>query len=72
MHLANHGDTATLPDTLESTSRHRAAVEAAPSTEAPAELVADKGYQSRETLRSLDVGPWKTCIAEPKRDGLLR
>ena len=39
---------------------------------APAELVADKGYHSRETLKSLDGGPWKTRIAEPKRDGFLR
>jgi hypothetical protein len=40
--------------------------------EAPAELVADKGYHSRETLKALDDGSWKTRIAEPKRDGFLR
>jgi transposase len=72
MHLADQGDTATLPGTLESAARHLAAVEAAPSAEAPAELVADKGYHSRETLKSLDDGPWKTRIAEPRRDGFLR
>jgi hypothetical protein len=72
MHLADRGDTATLPDTLESAARHLAAVEAAPSAEAPAEMVADKGYHSREVLKSLDDGPWKTRIAEPKRDGFLR
>jgi transposase len=72
MHPADRGDTATLRDTLESAARHLAAVEAAPSAEAPAELVADKGYHSRETLKSLDDGPWKTRIAEPKRDGFLR
>jgi transposase len=72
MHPADRGDTATLPGTLESAARHLAAVEAAPSTEAPAEMVADKGYHSRETLKSLDGGPWKTRIAEPKRDGFLR
>jgi len=38
MHLADRGDTATLPDTLESAARHLAAVEAAPSVEAPAEM----------------------------------
>src|SRR5215218_5421550 len=54
-----------------SASHHLAAVEAAPSTEAPAEMVADKGYHSRETLQSLDDGPWKTRIAEPRRDGFL-
>jgi transposase len=72
MHPADRGDTATLPGTLESAARHLAAVEAAPSAEAPAELVADKGYHSRETLKALDDGPWKTRIAEPKRDGFLR
>ena len=72
MHFADRGDTATLPGTLESAARHLAAVEAAPSAEAPAGLVADKGYHSRETLKSLDDGPWKTRIAEPKRDGFQR
>src|SRR5918993_2777933 len=72
MQLADRGDTATLPGTLESAARHLAAVEAAPGAEAPAELVTDKGYHSRETLKSLDDGPWKTRIAEPKRDGFLR
>jgi transposase len=72
MHLADRGDTATLPGTLESAARHLAAAKVAPSAEVPAELVADKGYHSRETLKSLDDGPWKTRIAEPKRDGFLR
>ena len=72
MHSADRGDTATLPDTLESAARHLAVVEAAPSAEGPAEMVADKGYHSRETLKSLDDGPWTTRIAEPKRDGFLR
>jgi transposase len=72
MHAADLGDTATLPDTLASAARHLGAVEAAPSTEAPAELVADKGYHSRQTLKALDDGPWKTRIAEPKRDGFRR
>jgi hypothetical protein len=72
MHLADCGDTATLPGTLESAARHLAAVEAAPTEEDPAELVTDKGYHSRATLKALDDGPWKTRIAEPKRDGFLR
>src|SRR3954471_21484608 len=66
------GDTTTLTDTLESAARHLAAVEAAPSAEAPAEMVADKGYHSRGVLKALDDGPWKTRIAEPKRDGFSR
>src|SRR6188472_4498344 len=49
VHAADRGDTATLPGTLENAARHLAAVEVAPSAEAPAELVADKGYHSRET-----------------------
>lgn len=72
LHAADRGDTTTLPDTLASAARHLGAVEAAPSPEAPAELVADKGYHSRETLKALDDGAWKTRIAEPKRDGFLR
>src|SRR5215212_9399713 len=72
VHPADRGDTATLPGTLESAARHLAAVEAAPSAEEPAEMVADKGYHSREVLKALDDGPWKTRIAEPKRDGFLR
>lgn len=69
---ADRGDTATLPDALASAARHLGAVDTGPSTEAPAEMVADKGYHSRETLKALDDGPWKTRIAEPKRDGFLR
>ena len=72
MHPADRGDTATLPGTPESAARHLAAVEAAPSAEVPAELVADKGHHSRKTPKSLDGGPWKARIAEPRRDGFLR
>ena len=35
-------------------------------------MVADKGYHSRAVLKALDDGPWKTRIAEPKRDGFSR
>ena len=37
----------------------------APTPEDPCDLVADKGYHSREVLKDLDGGPWKTRIAEP-------
>ena len=37
-----------------------------------AELVADKGYHSRAGLKSLEDGPWKSRIAEPRRDEFLR
>ena len=72
MHPADQGDTTTLPGTLASAARHLCAVDVGPTAAAPAELVADKGYHSRATLTSLDDGPWKTRIAEPKRDGFLR
>jgi transposase len=67
MHAADR-----LPGTLASAARHLDAIEAAPSPATPAELVADKGCHSRETLKALDDGPWKTRIAEPKRCGFLR
>jgi transposase len=55
VHAADQGDTA--------------AVDAAPTPEAPAELIADKGYHSRDALKALDGGPWKARISEPHRDG---
>jgi len=72
VHEADQGDTATLPGTLASAAEHLAAVAAAPTPDAPAELVADKGYHSRAGLKELEDGPWKTRIAEPRRDGFLR
>ncbi|GAC1664563.1 MAG: transposase [Steroidobacteraceae bacterium] len=72
MHPADRGDTATLAGTLASAAEHLAAVAAAPTPDAPAELVADKGYHSRTGLKALEDGPWKSRIAEPKRDGFLR
>ena len=45
---------------------------AAPAPEVPAELVADKGYHSRDGLKVLDYGPWKTRIAERRTNGILR
>ena len=72
MHAADQGDTTTLPDTLASAAEHLATVEAAPTPDAPAELVADKGYHSRAGLKALEDGPWKSRIAEPRRDGFLR
>jgi transposase len=50
---------------------HRAstAVDAAPTPETPAEFIADKGYHSRDALKALDGGLWKSRISEPHRDG---
>jgi transposase len=73
IHPADEGDTTTLDPTLEATARHLADIGLAPTPEAPCELVADKGYHSREKLKDLDGGVWKTRIAEPKpANGYLR
>jgi transposase len=72
VHAADQGDTTTMPDTLASAAEHLAAVEVAPTPEAPAELIADKGYHSRTGLKTLDGGPWKTRISEPHRDEFSR
>jgi len=73
VHAADQGDTTTtLPGTLASAAEHLAAVDAAPTAEAPAELIADKGYHSRDGLKTLDGGPWKSRMSEPHRDGFSR
>jgi hypothetical protein len=72
VHPADQGDTTTMPGTLAAAAKQLAEVEAAPTAEAPAELVADKGYHSRDGLKALEDGPWKTRICEPHRDDVLR
>jgi transposase len=73
IHPADEGDTTTLAPTLEAAARHLADIGLAPTPEAPCELIADKGYHSREGLKNLDGGVWKTRIAEPKpANGYLR
>jgi transposase len=54
-----------MPGTLAVTAKQLVAVETAPTAEAPAELVADEGYHSRDGLKALEDGPWKSRIAEP-------
>jgi transposase len=72
VHLADRGDTATLPDTLEAAAANLAAVDAGPTVETPAELVADRGYHSRDGLKDLEDGAWKSRIAEKKGAGVSR
>jgi hypothetical protein len=72
VHAADRGDTATLPDTLAAAEADLAAVGAAPTPEDPAELVADKGYHSRDGLKGLEDGAWKSRIAEKKGTGVSR
>src|SRR3954454_22112541 len=72
VHPADQGDTATLPDTLAAAEANLAAVGGAPTPEDPAELVADKGYHSRDGLKGLEDGAWKSRIAEKKSAGVNR
>ena len=59
IHPADQGDTTTLPGTLEAAEVNLTTVDAAPTREAPAELVADKGYHSRDGLKELEDSAWK-------------
>jgi hypothetical protein len=72
VHAADHGDTATLPETSATAEADLAAVGAGPTVEDPAELVADKGYHSREGLKDLEDGPWRSRIAEERSAGVNR
>jgi transposase len=72
IHSADAGDTTTLSGTLETAEANLAGVGKAPTSDAPAECVTDKGYHSREVLKTLDHGPWKTRIAEPQRPAVSR
>ena len=72
IHPADQGDTTTLPDTLPAAEANLATVAAAPTREEPTELVADKGYHSREGLKDLEDGVWRSRIAETKVTGVNR
>src|SRR3954452_15888387 len=72
IHLADGGHTATLRETLQAAEANLAAVDAAPSAQDPAELVADKGYHSRDGLKELEDGAWKSRIAEKQVPGVSR
>jgi transposase len=72
VHPADRGDTATLPGTLAAAEADPAAVGATPTPEDPAELVADKGYHSRDGLKELEDGAWRSRIAEKKAAGVNR
>ena len=72
IHPADHGDTTTLPETLKAAEANLAIIDAAPTPEEPAELVADKGYHSRNGLKELEDGAWKSRLAEKKVKGVSR
>ena len=66
IHPADEGDTTTLPVTLKAAARNLDGIGLAPSIDEPCILVGDKGYHSRDGLKDLDGGVWRTRIAEPK------
>jgi transposase len=72
IHPADQGDAATLPGTLEAAEANLAGVGAGPTPEGPAELVADKGCHSRDGLKDLEDGAWKSRIAEKRVAGVSR
>ena len=72
IHGADQGDTKTLPGTLEAAKENLETVDEAPSPEDPAELVADKGYHSRDGLKDLEDSEWKSRLSEPKPTGINR
>ena len=72
IHPADQGDTTTLPETLKTAEANLVAVDAGPTAEDPAELVADKGYHSRDGLKELEDSAWKSRIAEKKARGVNR
>jgi transposase len=73
IHGGDQGDTTTLTPTLAEAARNLVAAGFEPTAETPCDLIADKGYHSREHLKALDGGVWKTRIAEPEpAKGYLR
>ncbi len=70
VHKADVGDTTTIGTTLEAAKVKLESLAKTPNLEDPCEVVADKGYHSRQVLKGLDGGPWKTRIAERKSKGL--
>ena len=70
IHAADEGDTTTLSGTLAVANLDE--IGKAPTQDAPAECVADKGYHSRTVLKPLDRSAWKTRIAEPQRKAFSR
>jgi transposase len=73
IHHADQADTATIHPTLKDarTKLKKVKKKAAPQYDRPAELVGDKGYHSRETLKTLDSA-FRSRISEPKAKGLHR
>ena len=73
VHHADRCDTKTIEATLEQAQSQLEALPGsdAPSAEQPAEVIADKGYHSREVLKALPTH-FRSRISEPERQGILR
>lgn len=73
IHHADRGDTKTLEETLAKAQNKLETVlgSDAPSAEHPADVTTDKGYHSREVLKSLPPH-FRSRISEPQRSGILR
>ena len=70
LHPADEGDTTTLSKSLAKAEANLEAVDAAPTSEDPAECVADKGYHSRAVLRVVSDSWWKLVFGvAPDHDG---
>ena len=54
VHAADEGDTTTITSTLDAAQRNLTSVGAPPTSDDPAECVADKGYHSRAVLTDLN------------------
>ena len=74
LHPADEGDTTTIEGTLTTAVRNLALVSAAPTTDKPSELVADKGNITLRALLKTSCWRrvWNTRIAEPKQRGFSR
>jgi transposase len=72
IHPADHGDTQTLPATLAHAAAMLALTGAAPTPQAPAEMIADTGYHSRAGLKALENSAWTTRISEKQQKGFAR
>src|SRR4051794_14847454 len=69
IHPADQGDTHTLAATLQQAEAMLDLVGMAPTPEAPAEMVADKGYHARDVLKDLEDSAWKSRISEKEQIG---
>src|SRR3954468_15744259 len=71
-HPADQVDAQALAATLEQAEAMLDLVGRAPTPETPAEMIADKGYHSREGLKALEDSAWKSRISEKEPKAFAR